>query len=133
MWLRLNLPGPQNGHQILHILIRHEPTKTEAQKAGRSLVAGHWNYCKAEQQVCGFHGVEKHPSSRRSMEKRDWFRNKRKRTYSTKMAGKTRMNCKQEVVRGTKSGSESYVTSDSQSASLSWNKAPIWGLRPDIY
>jgi hypothetical protein len=28
--------------------------------------------------------------------------------------------------------SESYVTTDSQSVSLSWNKAPIWGLRPDI-
>jgi hypothetical protein len=28
--------------------------------------------------------------------------------------------------------SESYVTTDSQSASLSWNKAPIWGLRPDL-
>jgi hypothetical protein len=26
--------------------------------------------------------------------------------------------------------SESYVTTDGQSASLSWNKAPIWGLRP---
>jgi hypothetical protein len=25
--------------------------------------------------------------------------------------------------------SESYVTTDGQSASLSWNKAPIWGLR----
>jgi hypothetical protein len=22
---------------------------------------------------------------------------------------------------------------DGQSASLSWNKAPIWGLRPDVY
>jgi hypothetical protein len=31
------------------------------------------------------------------------------------------------------SESESYVTSDGQSASLSWNKAPIWGLRPDFY
>jgi hypothetical protein len=31
------------------------------------------------------------------------------------------------------SESESYVTTESQSASLSWNKAPIWGLRPDIY
>jgi hypothetical protein len=31
------------------------------------------------------------------------------------------------------SESESYVTTDGQSASLSWNKAPIWGLRPDIY
>jgi hypothetical protein len=28
--------------------------------------------------------------------------------------------------------SESYVTTDGQSASLSWNKAPIWGLRPDF-
>jgi hypothetical protein len=27
----------------------------------------------------------------------------------------------------------SYVTTDGQSASLSWNKAPIWGLRPDLY
>jgi hypothetical protein len=27
---------------------------------------------------------------------------------------------------------ESYVTTDGQSASLSWNKAPIWGLRPDF-
>jgi hypothetical protein len=26
-----------------------------------------------------------------------------------------------------------YVTIDSQSASLSWNEAPIWGLRPDFY
>jgi hypothetical protein len=32
-----------------------------------------------------------------------------------------------------KSKSESYVTTDCQSASLSWNKAPIWGLRPDFY
>jgi hypothetical protein len=31
------------------------------------------------------------------------------------------------------SESESYVTTDSQSASLSWNKAHIWGLRPDLY
>jgi hypothetical protein len=28
---------------------------------------------------------------------------------------------------------ESYVTTDGQSASLSGNKAPIWGLRPDFY
>jgi hypothetical protein len=28
---------------------------------------------------------------------------------------------------------EYYVATDGQSASLSWNKAPIWGLRPDIY
>jgi hypothetical protein len=27
----------------------------------------------------------------------------------------------------------SYVATDGQSASLSWNEAPIWGLRPDIY
>jgi hypothetical protein len=29
--------------------------------------------------------------------------------------------------------SESCVTTDGQWASLSWNKAPIWGLRPDFY
>jgi hypothetical protein len=28
---------------------------------------------------------------------------------------------------------KSYITTDGQSASLSWNKAPIWGLRPDLY
>jgi hypothetical protein len=28
--------------------------------------------------------------------------------------------------------SQSYIATDSQSASLSWNKAPIWGLRPDL-
>jgi hypothetical protein len=28
---------------------------------------------------------------------------------------------------------EGYVTTDGQSASLSWNKAPIWGLRPDFH
>jgi hypothetical protein len=26
-----------------------------------------------------------------------------------------------------------YVTTDGQPASLSWYKAPIWGLRPDLY
>jgi hypothetical protein len=31
------------------------------------------------------------------------------------------------------SQSQSYVTTDDQSASLSWNKVPIWGLRPDLY
>jgi hypothetical protein len=29
--------------------------------------------------------------------------------------------------------SESYVTTDGQSVIPSWNKAPIWGLRPDLY
>jgi hypothetical protein len=32
-----------------------------------------------------------------------------------------------------RSESESYITTDGQSASLSWNKAPIWGSRPDFY
>jgi hypothetical protein len=31
------------------------------------------------------------------------------------------------------SQSQSYVTTDGQSASLSWYKAPMWGLRPDLY
>jgi hypothetical protein len=34
---------------------------------------------------------------------------------------------------GGESQSQSYVTTDGQSASLSWHKAPIWGLRPDFY
>jgi hypothetical protein len=29
--------------------------------------------------------------------------------------------------------SQSHVTTDGQSTSLSWNKAPIWNLRPDFY
>jgi hypothetical protein len=29
--------------------------------------------------------------------------------------------------------SECYVTTDVRSSSLSWNKAPIWGLRPEFY
>jgi hypothetical protein len=33
----------------------------------------------------------------------------------------------------TELNSESYVTTDGQSASVSWNKAPIWGLRPDFH
>jgi hypothetical protein len=32
----------------------------------------------------------------------------------------------------TKSQSQNYITTDGQPASLSWNKAPIWGLRPDL-
>jgi hypothetical protein len=28
---------------------------------------------------------------------------------------------------------ESYITTGGHSASLSWNKAPIWGLRPNFY
>jgi hypothetical protein len=28
--------------------------------------------------------------------------------------------------------SQYYITTDDQSASLSWNKAPIWVLRPDL-
>jgi hypothetical protein len=31
------------------------------------------------------------------------------------------------------SESESYVMTNGQSGSLSWNKAPIWGLWPDFY
>jgi hypothetical protein len=31
------------------------------------------------------------------------------------------------------SESESYITTDGHSPSLSWNKAPIWGLRQDLY
>jgi hypothetical protein len=31
------------------------------------------------------------------------------------------------------SQSQSFITTDGQSASLSWNKVPIWGLRPVLY
>jgi hypothetical protein len=31
------------------------------------------------------------------------------------------------------SQSQSYVTTDDKSATLSWNKAPIWDLWPDLY
>jgi hypothetical protein len=31
------------------------------------------------------------------------------------------------------SESEPYVTTDGQSTSLSWNIAPIWGVRPDFF
>jgi hypothetical protein len=36
-------------------------------------------------------------------------------------------------VKSKSSQSQNYVTTDGQSAILSWNKAPIWGLRPDFY
>jgi hypothetical protein len=32
-----------------------------------------------------------------------------------------------------KDDSESYITTDGQSASLSWNKAPMWGSQQDFY
>jgi hypothetical protein len=35
--------------------------------------------------------------------------------------------------RLSQSQSQIYVTTDSQSASLSWNKAPIWVSRPELY
>jgi hypothetical protein len=36
------------------------------------------------------------------------------------------------LLKQSQSQSQSYVTTDGQPASLSWNKAPIWGLRPDL-
>jgi hypothetical protein len=36
------------------------------------------------------------------------------------------------LLRLVTSQSQSYITADGQPASLSWNKAPIWGLRPDL-
>jgi hypothetical protein len=43
----------------------------------------------------------------------------------------TALNCR-KLKLGPESESGFYVTTDGQSASLSWNKALIWGLRPDI-
>jgi hypothetical protein len=31
------------------------------------------------------------------------------------------------------SQSQNYITTYGRSASMSWNKAPIWSLRPDLY
>jgi hypothetical protein len=44
-----------------------------------------------------------------------------------------REKMKAETLRKETEESESYVTTDGQPASLSWNKAPFWGLRPDLY
>jgi hypothetical protein len=43
------------------------------------------------------------------------------------------MHTRPSFILNSGSESESYVTTDGQSASLSWNNAPIWGLRPDFY
>jgi hypothetical protein len=40
--------------------------------------------------------------------------------------------CSKLDSQSSQSESQSYVTTDGQPASLSWNKAPIWGLRPDL-
>jgi hypothetical protein len=46
------------------------------------------------------------------------------------MYGKWKATC---ISWTTSSQSQNYVTADGESASLSWNKAPIWGLWPDFY
>jgi hypothetical protein len=45
----------------------------------------------------------------------------------------SRIKRKEAISSESESESESYVTTDGQSASLSWYKAPIRGLRPDFY
>jgi hypothetical protein len=37
------------------------------------------------------------------------------------------------TIESSQSQSKSCVTTNGQSNSLSWNKAPIWGLKPDLY
>jgi hypothetical protein len=50
---------------------------------------------------------------------------------------KNSVTCPQNSFTGTysrnQSQSQSYVTTDGQTASLSWCQAPTWGLRPDFY
>jgi hypothetical protein len=41
-------------------------------------------------------------------------------------------SCTTACVRVESSPVESYLTTDGQATSLSWNKAPIWSLRPDL-
>jgi hypothetical protein len=38
----------------------------------------------------------------------------------------------EHIIKNSSPESESYVMTDGQPASLFWNKAPIWGLRPDF-
>jgi hypothetical protein len=45
---------------------------------------------------------------------------------------RTRHNLQSYSLSTTYIQSQSYVTTDSLSVSLSWNKPPIWGLRPDF-
>jgi hypothetical protein len=50
------------------------------------------------------------------------------------MIAKSRLTCEWTVLSNLSlSQFVSYVTTDGQSASLSWNKQPNWGLRPDFY
>jgi hypothetical protein len=43
------------------------------------------------------------------------------------------LTCLRISLNYTQSQSESYITINGQSASLSWKKAPIWGLGPNVY
>jgi hypothetical protein len=58
--------------------------------------------------------------------------------YKTETASRhyilrTHCHCGPSAFLESESESESYVTTDGQPACLSWNKAPIWDLRPDLY
>jgi hypothetical protein len=57
----------------------------------------------------------------------------RQPTVSTRRVAVRRSISLAESESQSQSESESCVTTDRQPASLSWNKAPIWGLRPDLY
>jgi hypothetical protein len=46
---------------------------------------------------------------------------------------KKHLQLNRTLLRMSRSLVESYVTTDGQSASLSWNKEPVWGLRPHFY
>jgi hypothetical protein len=54
--------------------------------------------------------------------------------FATRRATVEMIRTRLHILEGqSESEFESYVTTDGQPASLSWNKAPIWGLRPDFY
>jgi hypothetical protein len=54
-------------------------------------------------------------------------------THTIKSSTLQLLNCLERCFMTDCKQSQSYVTTDGQSASLSCNKAPIWGLRPDLY
>jgi hypothetical protein len=47
-------------------------------------------------------------------------------------SGTGAQQCTKCLIPASYTESESHVTTDGQPASLSWNKAPIWRLRPDL-
>jgi hypothetical protein len=53
--------------------------------------------------------------------------------HISRQGGVSKLDPSRYAAIASQSQSQSNVTTDDQSASLSWNKVPIWGLRPDFH